>query len=229
MCRIAVSIIFSILIFVTASPAQTAPPVREMQSWNDIQLTVPLVKAKDKKSDKVNLVFQGTLRFGDNLKRFSDERIGFGLEFKVKPFLSFLPSYLYRAAQPYGTKKEMEHRIRFEATLEKKFPKASLKSRSRIEYRVRGSMPDSTRFRNRFTLSVPVKQGKKELFAPFVADEPFYDFSKKTWTRNEFSAGISKKISSTLTVDVYYLYQRNKTTILKEIHAIGTAFKFRIP
>lgn len=229
MFRFVLSIFFSVLFLTAITAAQTAPPIRELQSWNDVQLSIPILKSKGKKADKINLLLQGTLRFGDYMRRFSDERIGFGLEFKVRPFLTFTPSYLYRAAQPYGTKKEMEHRIRLEATLEKKFPQASLRSRSRVEYRIRGSSPDSTRFRNRFTLSVPVKRNKKELFSPFVSDEPFYDFSKKAWTRNEFSVGISKKMSPTFTVDVYYLLQLNKTTVLKEVHAIGTSFKFRIP
>lgn len=123
----------------------------------------------------------------------------------------------------------MEHRLKAEATLEKKFPAVSLKSRTRFEFRVRSGIADSVRFRNRFSLSVPIKKENKELFAPFIADEPYYDFSKKLWSRNELAIGVSKKFSNKFSLDVFYMMQLNKSTYLKEVHAIGTAFRFKIP
>jgi hypothetical protein len=73
--------------------AQTPSPVpkADTQSWNDIQLTVPIEK-------RVDFVVQGTLRIGDKITRPVDERWGIGFAFKVNKYLTFSPSYLHREA-----------------------------------------------------------------------------------------------------------------------------------
>lgn len=227
--RIGLMTSLTVLLLSAENFGQTSAPLQDFQIWNDVQLTVPLIKSKDKKSDRLNLVLSGTLRLRSNGSRFGDERIGAALEFKAKPFLTVGGGYLYRAHQPYAGKKEMENRVRGEVTLEKRLQNFSIRNRTRLEYRFRSGMADSSRFRNRLTLVVPIKQRNKELFSVFVADEPYYDFSKKLWTRNEISAGVTKKFSPTFSLDVYYLLQSNKASYLKEVHALGTAFKFRIP
>ena len=112
---------------------------------------------------------------------------------KFNNHLTFSPSYLYRAGQPFAGRKEYEHRVRFDVTAENKWDKFSLKNRNRIEYRIRNSRSDSVRYRNKIDLQNSHSQKTiKNFFHRFVADEPFYDFQAKYWTRNEFSAGISK-------------------------------------
>lgn len=221
----AATVLFAVNIF-----SQT-PPESDFQSWNDIQISFPLVKKKDKNNkevEKLAFFVSGTLRVGRNLSHFVDERIGAGFDIFVNKYVTLTPSYLYRAGQPFAGRKEYEHRLRFDIGLEKKWTAFSIKDRNRIEYRIRNSRSDSVRYRNKIQLKIPVKDDGKEIFAPFVATEPFYDFQAKTWTRNEFSAGISKKFTSNASGDFYYMLQSNRGNTLKTINIIGVSLKFKI-
>lgn len=223
--------LFLIAFFNIAVFSQTPPPESDFQFWHETQLQFPIVKSKDssgKEVDKISLFVSGNLRFGGNYTRLVDERIGFGLDFKINKYLSLTPSYLYRGGQPFGNRKEFESRFRFAATIENKWKKFSLRDRNLVEYRLRNSRSDSVRYRNRLTVNIPVLKNKKEIFTPFVADEVFYDFHEKAWTRNEFSAGISKKFTPKFTVDFFYLNQRNRGNVLKNINVLGVNLKFKI-
>lgn len=217
----AISVLFSVKIF-----SQTLPE-RDFQSWNDIQLSFPLIK-NDKEVEKLSFFVSGTLRVGRNLSHFVDERIGAGFDIFVNKYVSLTPSYFYRAGQPFAGRKEYEHRLRFDVSLEKKWSAFSIKDRNRIEYRIRNSRSDSVRYRNKIQLKIPVKTDGKEIFAPFVATEPFYDFQAKAWTRNEFSAGISKKLSPNASGDFYYMLQSNRGNVLKTINIVGISLKFKV-
>ena len=163
--------------------AQQAPE-KDTQFWNETTVSIP-VKGTD---DKLSVFINGNIRVGQNLKHFVDERIGGGFDYKFNKNVSYSSSYLYRAGQPFKSRKEYEHRLRFDLTFENKWKNFSIKDRNRIEYRIRNSRSDSVRYRNKFQFKVPVKKDGKELFSPFVADEPYYDFSVKKFTRNEFSS-----------------------------------------
>ncbi len=228
-------IIFGAIIFVFTVNvfSQTSPNEHDTQFWNETTVSFPLLKVKDKsgkETEKLSGFVNGALRLGQNAKHFIDERIGFGIEYKINNYFSFSPSYLYRAAQPTKNKKEYEHRLRFDLNVEKKWKYFSLKDRNRIEHRIRNSKDDTTRYRNKIQLKVPVKYSDgKELFTPFVADEPYYDFKQHRWFRNELSAGISKKVTKSTTVELFYMLQNNRNvTTLKKLDIIGVNLKFKI-
>jgi hypothetical protein len=212
--------------------AQTSAPESDFQIWNDTQIAIPFVQTKDKKTDKktdrVSLILYATFRTGENSKRFIDERFGAGFEFRVNKYLTLTPNVIYRAGQPVPRGREYETRLRFDVGLEKKFKSFSIKDRNRIEQRFRNSRSDSTRYRNKFTFTVPVMSGKEELFAPFVAVEPFYEFQSKHWTRNETTFGISKKFNKALTAEFFYLLQNNRGRALRYVNVAGINLKFKI-
>ena len=222
--------LFAVIILFSANFSQT-PPERDFQSWNDIQISFPIIKTKDKNDkevEKLSFFVSGALRFRQNISRFADERIGAGFDIYVNKYVSVSPSYLYRAGQPFAGRKEYEHRLRFDVNLEKKWSAFSIRDRNRIEYRIRNSRSDSVRYRNRIQLRVPVKSEGKEIFTPFVGTEPFYDFQEKAWTRNEFSAGVSRKFSSNASGDFYYMLQSNRGNVLKTINILGISLKFKV-
>src|SRR6266705_2652846 len=64
-------------------------PKSDFQSWNDVQITVPMTK-------KVDFTVQGTLRLGDNVSKAADQRLGIGFVFKANKYLSFTPFYFHR-------------------------------------------------------------------------------------------------------------------------------------
>lgn len=225
-------LIFIALLFISCvqSYSQQAPlPEKDVQIWNETQILIPLKKSADQKTDRISLVFYGTLRAGFDKKSLIDERVGIGVEFKANKYFTFTPSYIYRAGQPAEGRKEYESRVRFDAQVEKKFSKFSIKDRGRIEHRFRNSRADSTRFRNKFTFTVPVKnKAGKEIFAPFVADEQFYEFQSKHWTRNEFSVGIGKKLSANTSAEFFYLLQNNRGSTFKYVNVFGVNLKIKI-
>lgn len=226
--------LLSIILFINCNfiYSQAIPPRNDSQFWNENQIIIPLKidkDAKGKEFDRITLNLTTTLRIGRNWQHLVDERIGFGFDFKINKYLTISPGYVYRADQPYVGKSERESRYRIAATFEKKFSKFSIKDKNLFEYRDRyRNVANSTRYRNKLTLSFPILKDKKEIFSPFIADEPFYDFSAKAWTRNEISFGISKKFSSNISADFFYLFQRNRGNILKNVNVFGTNFKFRI-
>jgi hypothetical protein len=217
-----------ILIFAFSALSQSILPERDSQFWIDTQITIPLKKSKDKKIERISLIFYGSLRAGRNLQALIDERIGVGVEFRFNRFLTFTPNYIYRAAQPLPGKKEYESRLRFDVGLEKKFKHFSLKDRNRIEQRFRNSRVNSTRYRNKFQFTIPVKKDDKEIFAPFVATEPFYEFQLNRWTRNELTFGVAKKFNSNLTAEFFYLLQNNRGNLLRNVNVAGVNLKFKI-
>src|SRR5689334_5035191 len=88
-------------------------PKSDFESWNDVQITVPMTK-------KVDFTVQGTLRLGDNVSQTVDQRFGVGFVIKLNKYLSFLPSYFHREARPPKGKPEHEDRLSLAATL--RFP-----------------------------------------------------------------------------------------------------------
>lgn len=225
-------ILITISLLTTAGVfSQNTPPITDVQVWNETTVTVPLIKKKDskgKETEKLSVFFNGVLRVGRNVSHFVDERVGFGFEYKFNKYVSFTPAYLYVAAQPFQGRRDFESRLRFSVNLEKKFKNFSVRDRNMIEYRFRNSRANSTRYRNKLQFNIPVMRDKKELFTPFIADEVYYDFREKEWTRNEFSAGISKKINKNFTMDFFYLFRNTQGTSLKYVNAFGVNLKIKI-
>lgn len=264
--------VFTVNIF-----SQTSAPEEDTQFWHETNVTFSPCKEANcgvEFLEKFSGFVVGTFRVGRNVSHPVDERIGGGVEMKFNKYFTFSPWYLYRAAQPYEGRKEYEHRIRLDATIdfenssdEKKkninnnrvWKNLSVKNRNRFEFRIRNSQDDSVRYRNKTTLKVPIlaitntvnkeasnvnttneeksnanKASEKTVtFSPFIANEPFYDFSAKAWTRNEFSAGLSiefegnflGKAKKKITTDFFYLIQSNRGTSFKQVNVFGAYLK----
>ena len=210
---------------------QSSPPETDFQLWHETTFVLPVVKAKDDKGksfDRLSLLFIGSLRLGQNRLAPVDERVGGGFDLVLNKNFNFSPTYLYIAGQPARGRKEFEHRLRFDLTYGHKFKRFSIRDRNRIEYRVRHSRSDSVRYRNRFTLSVPVNRDDKELFTPFIAAEPYYDFAAKQWSRIDVSPGIAKKFTDKLSGEFFYIWRRNRSGLPRDVHGLGFNLKVRL-
>lgn len=204
------------------------PPVRDFQIWSETTFVKPLKKEidqKDKEVTKVAFLFFGTIRLGQNRLYPVDRRVGVGIDLRLNENFSFTPTYVYRGGEPGRGKDEFEHRVRFDLTYSKKWKTVAIKNRDRVEFRIRHSRPDTVRFRNRFTFIVPVRQDGKEMFAPFVSTEPYFDFREKKWTSHEFNAGIARKLSENVSAEFFYIHRNNKGNTLKHINAFAGNFK----
>ena len=200
--------------------AQTQPSRSDVQSWNDVQLTVPVTKA-------VDFVLLGTLRVGRNLHRPVDERIGIAFSFKAGKYLTLAPSYLHITTQPFKGRSVYENRLSLPATI--KFPvgKFTVSDRNLFERRLRHPGGESTRYRNKLQFDHPIGDKKNKLNF-FIGDEVFYDWSFNAWVRNRFSLGISKTLNKHLTTDLYYLRQNDGHSVPGDIHAIGTTWRIKL-
>src|SRR5688572_4833715 len=90
--------------------SQDRPSV--FQSWNELQLIVPLVRTEDaggKKLNKVTAVFNGIGRFGRG--QLVDGRIGAELDFRVNKYLTLVTSALYRGDEVVENVRHGETRL----------------------------------------------------------------------------------------------------------------------
>lgn len=207
-------------------------PETDFQIWNETTFVKPVLKTKDSKVKDVarlSLLFFGTLRLGQNRAFPVDKRVGTGFELRLNDSFTFTPTYLYRSANPGRNVKEYEHRIRFDITYQKKWKHVAIKNRDRVEYRVRNARADSIRFRNKFTFMVPVKKDGNEIFTPFISTEPYYDFSAKNWSSHELWAGVSRKLSKSVTAEFFYVRRDNRTGAPRHINGVGANFKIVLP
>ncbi len=192
----------------------------DLESWNDFLLTIPINK-------KIDVVVQPTLRFGQNITRLTEGRVGAGVVFKINKTVTVLPSYTYIETRNILGVFHYEHRYSLRGIL--KFPIRSfaLLHRSIYEYRVRRS-GNTWRYRPSITLE---KELPKKLLSNakfFITEEPFYVSTTRKFSRNRLSVGVSKVINPHLTLDIYYLRQNDRFSLPGDLHVIGTTWKFHL-
>lgn len=217
-------ILLTLFVFSTAIAAQTT----DTQSWNDVQLILPLKTSKDSKNKKINdvvLNLDGILRLGRNVSYPVDARFAATLDFRVNSYLKISTGYVYQRFEQIPQRKSFQTRLSIAANLEKKYDSFSFRHRSQFEYRFLNSRPNTEVYRPRFQVAYSLKNHQKELFAPFVSAEPFYDFRQHKWVRKEFYAGISKKLTPRVALDLYYIRVNSKPV---NINALGTNLKIRL-
>jgi hypothetical protein len=191
--------------------AQTPVPKADTQSWNDVQLIVPLSKQFD-------FLVQGTVRIGGNLTTAVDERWGFGFNYKATKYLTLNELYFHREAKPPHGRQEHEERLSFGATLRFPLGKFTLADRNWFERRWRDPQVDAWRYRNRITIEHPFKINKAK-FTFYVSEEPFYDWSLHAWVRNRAAIGASH---------VFFMRQNDGRSRPGDINIIGTVMRFRL-
>jgi hypothetical protein len=204
----------------TISAQSTTLPREDTQIWTETQIYIPL-------DNTVSLVLGGVLRFGRNVSRPVNERIGAGVSFKAGKYLTVLPFYLRVQSQPTSSSHSSEDRITLEATL--KFPAGhfTIGDRNRVEFHIHHPAPNFIQYRNRLQLEHPVNLAKFE-FDAFVADEVFYDSIANAWIRNRVYIGASKKVNQHFTLDLYYVRQNDSHARPGDISALGMTFKFHL-
>jgi hypothetical protein len=213
--------VFLILIAVCPlfAAAQTSVDREDNQSWNDVQLTVPLTK-------QVDVFLIGTLRFGKNVTRVQETRLGFGFVFKPLKDLSFSPSYLNITARNSSGRFRRENRLVFYARYHFPIKAFGLSHRSQFEWRIR-SPRSSWRYRPSLTFDkeIPKKFIPGAKF--YITEEVFYESALDKFSRNRLTFGITKTINKKLAVDVYYLRQNDGFSVPGDLNVIGTAWKIK--
>ena len=211
-----------ILVLAIVSISQTAAPPdnTDIQSWNEVQLTVGLNKWAD-------LYASGAVWFGKNISRFQEEKLTIGVTFKPVRNFSFTPFFAQLRARSFAGVIEREYRIYLRGVYRFPFKRFGLSHRSQYEYRFR---PTGNTWR--FAPSMTVEKELPNGFAPglklFATEEPFYDSAAKRFSRNRLSFGINKTLGKKLSTDLYYLRQDDNFSHPGLIHAIGTMWKIKL-
>ena len=222
-----VSLIAAILA-VSASNAFNQNLPEKFESWNEVQFIVPLGKGKDRSGktiDKWTLTLSGIARIGRRPPELVDGRTGASLEYRANRHITLLTNLLYRRDENTEGVKRYETRLDLGATLSKSFGDFTLRNRAMYEYRFRNGRANIQLYRNRIQASYPIKKGGTVLFTPFVSDEGYYDMTGKTWSQNEFYAGVSRKLSSRTTLDVAYVRNDTRPT---NVNGLSLTLKVRL-
>jgi hypothetical protein len=200
--------------------AQDSSDNDDTQSWNDLQISIPV-------SSKVDIQLLSTVRFGKNITRFEHGRIGAGVAVEIGKGFSTGANYQFIESRGTSGRFSAEHRYTIRGTY--KFPVKSfgLSHRSTYEYRVRGS-GNLWRYRAAITLEKKLPSKWIRDSKAFVTEEIFYVSTAGRFSRNRISAGISKKLNDRLTLDVYYLRQNDGTSRPGNLHVLGTAWKIKL-
>ncbi|HSK73264.1 MAG TPA: DUF2490 domain-containing protein [Pyrinomonadaceae bacterium] len=200
--------------------AQTTVDDDDNQSWNDVQLTVPMTKEFD-------FFTQITARFGNNVSRLVDSRFALGFVWKPTKSLSVSPFYLNIEARNARGRFRQENRLNLRATY--RFPTKGfgLSHRSLYEYRIRRPR-NSWRYRPSLTFEKDIPKKIIPGAKVFVTEEVFYDSLLDKFSRNRFTVGINKTINKKLSLDVYYMRQNDGFSVPGDLNVIGTTWRVKL-
>jgi hypothetical protein len=199
--------------------AQLLADPEDNQSWNDVQLTVPLNKAFDFSA----LV---TMRFGKNATRLNDGRFAIGVAWKATKSLTILPFYWNIQMRNARRQFRQEHRLALRATYRFPIKSFGLIHRSQYEYRMRAV--NSWRYRAALTFEkdLPEKFIPKAKF--FFTGEVFYDSLLKKFSRDRFQIGINKTLNKNLSVDVSYMRQNDGFARPGDLNVIWVTWRVKL-
>lgn len=216
-------VLLVVLIGIRAGRAQTTTQDdSDFQSWNDVQLTVPITK-------RVDLVTKGTMRFDENVSRFDDGRFQFEVDWKLGKGFSISPFYMYKRSRNTRGLFRTEHRLVLLASYRFPIKSFDLTHRSSFERRIR--QPESS-WRYRAYLEIGKDLGIPERIIPkakfFIRDQVVYSSSVNKLYRNRFSIGINKSLTKQLSVDIYYMHQNEADEHPGVINTIWATWRIRL-
>lgn len=200
--------------------AQTAADDEDVQSWNDVSLTVPMTKQFD-------FYTALTLRFGNNVTRLNDTRFAIGFVYKPNKLWSFQPYYWNISARNARGQFRTEHRMNLRASYRFPFKKFGLSHRSTFEYRLRRPL-NSFRYRPSLTFEKDIPKNIIASAKVFITEEVFYDSLLEKFSRNRFTIGVTKTLSKNLSLDVYYMRQNDGYTHPGDLNVVGTSWKVKL-
>jgi Protein of unknown function (DUF2490) len=212
--------ITGVLLLQVSADAQTPVPENDIQSWNDIQVTIPLTK-------KTDFVFLGTVRLDGNLTSFVDERLGIRVNHAVQKYITLQGLYFHRDARPPNGRHEREERVAFGANFRVPLGKFTLNTRNWFERRWRHPQVDAWRYRNRIQLDHPFKISQTK-FTWFISDEFFYDWSLHGWVRNRAALGVTHTFNKHFAGELYYMRQNDGRSRPGDINVIGTTLRLKL-
>ncbi|MBX7174369.1 MAG: DUF2490 domain-containing protein [Pyrinomonadaceae bacterium] len=214
-------IALTVLLWVSLSVKTQTPPLvaqDDIQSWNDVMLTVPLSKQFD-------FWTSVTMRFGKNISRLNDGRYAIGFIYKPDKHWTIQP--FFWSIKMRNSRGQFQNESRLNLRIGYKLPIKSvgLSHRSTFEYRIR-NVGNSWRYRPSLTIEKDLPKKTKSKI--YLTDEVFYDSSLAKFSRNRFTIGITRTLTKILSLDLYYMRQNDGFSRPGDLHVIGTSWKFKL-
>ena len=171
--------------------------------------------------------FQEEFRLGDDADRLYYHHSDMG--FTYKSFRDWIDlGFNYRQVFERDSKDRWrrENRPHLNVTFKGRLFDFPVSSRSRFEFRDREVKKDLWRYRNKFTVKLPVELTELRL-QPYIADEVFINFDEEGYNRNRLSSGFSFRLSEDVAGEVFYLWQSSRAGGGREdINVLGAHLKF---
>jgi hypothetical protein len=226
--------LLALMAFCELAAAQSPPevPRRDFQEWTQIAVNYRF-------ATHFTFTSFAEVRPGNNVSQFSEELASTGIAYSGCRFASIGGGYLYLRANPDLTGLDHENRLYVEAMGKTPaFHGFVISDRIRPEVRwlqvantvdkfiVPGSQAVfAQRYRNRMTLEHPITLAQRNSTA-FLKWEKFYDTLTHGWTRTRYYAGFDLPISTHVTMENYYMYQRDVAAPPFVRQAVGISFSF---
>jgi hypothetical protein len=199
--------IFVLLISTTCLFSQSGQPDAVTQSWNEVEITVPLIQKVNtdgKKVDQFSAIFNGILRTS-RLTHMEDRRAGFGLSYRLSKYFSMYAALLYRRDEIVKNVPHIEKRLDIGPTFSITLNKFTIRDRNMYEHRYRNGRVNTDFYRQRFQVFHPLNYKGKTLFTPYVSEEVYFQIHARQWVQSEFYAGISRRLNTKSVLEIAYI------------------------
>lgn len=121
---------------------------------------------------------------------------------------------------------KQENRPHLNVTLKGTLFDLGVSNRSRFEYRDREDKGDHWRYRNKFTVKVPLELTELKL-KPYVADEVFFPLNDDNVSQNRVYAGFSFDVLENMKGEVFYVWVTSRSPgDWNDTNVLGTRLKF---
>lgn len=216
------SLAFSVILFGSSlvGYGQAAADDGDLQSWNDLQITIPLTR-------KLDVYTTTTIQFGNDLTNIDNSRFGVGITAKPTKNLSITPFVTFLSDRDSHNRFRYEYRFSLRGVYKHTFEHFALSHRSQIEYRFRPGA-NTWRYRPSITFEKPLPKGFVPGLRLFITEEPFYDSASGRFSRNRLSVGVNKSLNKKFSLDVYFLHQGDNHSNPGSVNVIGTSMKLAL-
>jgi len=186
----------------------------DVQYWNGESVKV-------KFSEHTSVTVEEEFRFGENAGTMYHNHTDVGVGYRMNDYLQFGANYR-QVFSKKGKDWDTEYRPHVNLTVVYPADLFTVKSRNRMEYRIVESHDDYFRYRNKFSLEVPLPMDILN-FTPYVADEIYYDLDKGEMNKNRVYAGLKVKITANIRADIFYMRESSKSGKWKETNVFGSS------
>jgi len=190
----------------------------DFQYWNTESISKKI-------NDDWKIALEQEFRWGDNARNPYYNHSDLGIVYSgLASWLDVGINYRHVHEEKSNDWK-VENRPHLNADVKWKLFDVAFSNRGRLEYRNREDADNYWRYRNKFSIKLPLQLTKLEI-QPYLADEIFYDFDVETLNRNRLYGGFGFKIIKNLKGEIYYLWERTeKSDKWNDINVLGTKLK----